>query len=224
MNKKFKVTPEDFADPHNSNEFFVRMQQIVANSNHTLDSLAETINVPRRTLGRFLSHQTHTDVIRMIYDISAACGVDVKTLFDQTLQIPVQDLTGIKSIDRMLMRAYNGASVTGCDGFIKTAGENYRLRHHRWRLDNNTTHNRVTQLLEIDDDGWPSLSLENEIQLNTEASSINNVIKNLYLHRAYIVGETINVQYTVEEVKTSPHNVRAAHFEIRRKYTPCSKN
>ena len=205
MNNKYNLISEDFSDPHDSNEFFVRMQQVYDNSNHTLDSLSNAIGVPRRTLGRFLSHQTHTDVLRMIYDVAAACGIDVKLLFDRTLQVPNQELTGIKTIDRMLVTAYNGASISGCDGFAKTCSADYRLRHHRWRMSNNTTHDRVTQLLELDDEGYPSLSLQSEIQLNEEVARANNVTKKLFLHRAYFAGETLTVQYSIQEINESPH-------------------
>jgi hypothetical protein len=206
MIKKYQLNIEDFKDPHESNEFWIRLQQIVENSNHTLDTLSEAIDVPRRTLGRFLSRQTHADVLRMVYDISNACGVKPALLFDKSKQIPHHDLTNIKSIDRMLMTAYNGGSVTGCDGFAKTCSDQYRLRHHRWRINNQTQHDRVTQLLKIDEEGYPSLSIVDEIALNNSVSETNKMSRQLYLHRAYIAGETIVVQYTMEERKTSPHS------------------
>ena len=191
----------DFEDPHESNEFWIRLQQVFDNSNHTLESLAEQISIPRRTLVRFLSKQTHGDVLKMIYDISFACGVDPKILFDRTESIPNMDLTGIKSIDRMLITAYSDVSETGVEGFRKVAAKDYRLRHHVWAIDNDTKHDRVTQLLELDDEGYPSLSMQSEIQCNQEVATRNGIVKQLFLHRAHFAGEMLVVHYTVEERK-----------------------
>lgn len=199
--EKYQPNYIDYTDPHESNEFWIRLQQVFDNSNHSLESLAKQINIPKRTVERFLSKQTHGDVLRMIYDISFACGVDPKLLFDRTESIPNMDLTGIKSIDRMLITAYSDISVTGVEGFRKVAAKDYRLRHHRWRVDNDTKHDRMTQLIELDDEGYPSLSLDAEIKLNAEVSERNDFTKQLFLHRAHFAGEMLVVHYTVEERK-----------------------
>lgn len=206
---KYQPNYHDYEDPHESNEFWIRLQQVFDNSNHSLESLAKQINIPRRTLVRFLSKQTHGDVLRMIYDISFACGVDPKLLFDRTESIPNIDLTGIKSVDRMLITAYNDISETGIEGFRKVAASDYRLRHHRWRIDNDTKHDRITQILKIDDEGYPSLSLNAETTLNAEVAERNGLIKQLFLHRAHFAGEMLVVHYTVEEQKPSAHNKTA---------------
>lgn len=207
--EKYQPNYIDYSDPHESNEFWIRLQQVFDNSNHSLESLAKQINIPKRTVERFLSKQTHGDVLKMIYDISFACGVDPKLLFDRTESIPNIDLTGIKSIDRMLITAYNDISETGIEGFRKVAAKNYRLRHHRWRIDNDTKHDRITQLLEIDDEGYPSLPFEAEARLNAEVAERNGLIKQLFLHRAHFAGEMLVVHYTVEEQKRSAHNKTA---------------
>ena len=199
----------DFEDPHESNEFWIRLQQVFDNSNHSLESLAKQINCSKRTLERFLSKQTHSEVLKMIYDISFACSVDPKILFDRTVSIPNMDLTGIKSIDRMLITAYSDVSETGVEGFRKVAARDYRLRHHRWRIDNDTKHDRVTQLLKLDGEGYPSLSLDAETTLNAEVAERNGLIKQLFLHRAHFAGEMLVVYYTVEEQKPSAHTKRA---------------
>ena len=199
--EKYQPNYIDFKDPHESNEFWIRLQQVFDNSNHSLESLAKQINIPRRTLVRFLSKQTHGDVLKMIYDIAFACGVDPKILFDRTESIPNMDLTGIKSIDRMLITAYSDVSDTGVEGFRKVAARDYRLRHHRWRIDNDTKHDRIAQLLELDDEGYPSLSLDAEIKSNAEVAKRNDFIKQLFLHRAHFAGEVLVVHYTVEERK-----------------------
>ena len=142
----------------------------------------------------------------MIYDISFACGVDPKILFDRTESIPNMDLTGIKSIDRMLITAYSDISETGVEGFRKVAARDYRLRHHRWRIDNDTKHDRIAQLLELDDEGYPSLPLDAEIKLNAEVAERNDFVKQLFLHRAHFAGEVLVVHYTVEEQKRSSHS------------------
>jgi len=211
---KYLPNYHDYTDPHESNEFWIRLQQVFDNSNHSLESLSKQINIPKRTVERFLSKQTHTDTIRMIYDISFACGVDPKLLFDRTESIPNMDLTGIKSIDRMLITAYSDTSETGVEGFRKVAASDYRLRHHRWRIDNDTKHDRITQLLEIDDEGYPSLPFEAEARLNAEVAERNGLIKQLYLHRAHFAGEVLVVYYTVEEHKPSAHNKSAVRDAI----------
>lgn len=207
--EKYQAGYLDFTDPHESNEFWVRLQQVFDNSSHSLESLAKQIDVPKRTLERFLSKQTHSNVIRMVYDISYACGVDPKILFDKSTSIPNLDLTGIKSIDRMLITAYSDVSETGVEGFRKVAAKEYRLRHHRWRIANDTKHDRVTQLLELDDEGYPSLTLAAEVKLNSEVAQRNGMMKQLFLHRAYFAGEMLVVHYTVEEQKRSSHSKRA---------------
>tara|TARA_R100000388_G_scaffold78223_2_gene57036 strand:- start:812 stop:1591 length:780 start_codon:yes stop_codon:yes gene_type:complete len=207
--EKYQPNYIDYSDPHESNEFWIRLQQVFDNSNHSLESLAKQINIPKRTVERFLSKQTHGDVLKMIYDISFACGVDPKILFDRTESIPNMDLTGIKSIDRMLITAYSDVSETGVEGFRKVAARDYRLRHHRWRIDNDTKHDRVTQLLELDDEGYPSLTLAAEVKLNSEVAQRNGMVKQLFLHRAHFAGEVLVVHYTVEEQKPSAHTKRA---------------
>jgi transcriptional regulator with XRE-family HTH domain len=199
--EKYQPNYIDFKDPHESNEFWIRLQQVFDNSNHSLESLAKQIGISKRTVERFLSKQTHGDVLKMIYDISFACGVDPKLLFDRTESIPNMDLTGIKSIDRMLITAYTDVSATGLEGFRKVASRNYRLRHHRWRIDNDTKHDRVAQMLELDDEGYPSLPLDAEIKLNAEVAERNDFVKQLFLHRAHFAGEMLVVHYTVEERK-----------------------
>ena len=207
--EKYQLNYVDYTDPHESNEFWIRLQQVFDNSNHSLESLARQINIPKRTVERFLSKQTHGDVLKMIYDISFACGVDPKILFDRTESIPYMDLTGIKSVDRMLITAYSDVSDTGVEGFLKVAARDYRLRHHRWRIDNDTKHDRITQLLELDDEGYPSMSIQAEIQCNKEVSQRNGMVKQLFLHRAHFAGEMLVVHYTVEEQKRSSHSKRA---------------
>jgi len=199
--EKYQPNYIDYTDPHESNEFWIRLQQVFDNSNHSLESLAKQINCSKRTLERFLSKQTHSEVLKMIYDISFACGVDPKILFDRTVSIPNMDLSGIKSIDRMLITAYSDVSETGVEGFRKVAARDYRLRHHRWRIDNDTKHDRIAQLLELDEEGYPSLSLDAEIKLNAEVAERNDFIKQLFLHRAHFAGEMLVVHYTVEERK-----------------------
>ncbi len=199
--EKYQPNYIDYTDPHESNEFWIRLQQVFDNSNHSLESLAKQINCSKRTLERFLSKQTHSEVLKMIYDISFACGVDPKILFDRTVSIPNMDLSGIKSIDRMLITAYSDVSETGVEGFRKVAAKDYRLRHHRWRIDNDTKHDRIAQLLELDEEGYPSLSLDAEIKLNAEVAERNDFIKQLFLHRAHFAGEMLVVHYTVEERK-----------------------
>jgi transcriptional regulator with XRE-family HTH domain len=199
--EKYQPNYIDYSDPHESNEFWIRLQQVFDNSNHSLESLAKQINCSKRTLERFLSKQTHGDVLKMIYDISFACGVDPKILFDRTESIPNMDLTGIKSIDRMLITAYSDVSETGVEGFRKVAARDYRLRHHRWRIDNDTKHDRIAQMLELDDEGYPSLPLDAEIKLNAEVAERNDFVKQLFLHRAHFAGEMLVVHYTVEERK-----------------------
>ena len=206
---KYQLNYNDYIDPHESNEFWIRLQQVFDNSNHSLESLAKQINCSKRTLERFLSKQTHSEVLKMIYDISFACGVDPKILFDRTESIPNMDLTGIKSIDRMLITAYNDVSETGVEGFYKVAAKNYCLRHHRWRIDNDTKHDRVTQLLELDGEGYPSMSIQSEIECNREVSQRNGLVKQLFLHSAHFAGEMLVVHYTVEEQKRSSHSKRA---------------
>ena len=42
-------------------------------------------------------------------------------MFNRAIYLPSQDFIGIKSIDRMLVEAYNNSSQTGIEGFAKYA-------------------------------------------------------------------------------------------------------
>jgi len=81
-----------------------------SNSQHTLKSLYESTGVSERTRSRFISKKNYTDVIRLIYDVSYSCGVTPDILFNRSIYLPNQDLIGIRSIDRMLVEAYNNYS------------------------------------------------------------------------------------------------------------------
>ena len=142
--KNYEQLFVDYNDPHESNEFWVRLNQIFANSSHTIKSLSEFVGVSERTLSRFLSKKTYSDVIRLVYDVSYACGVTPDVLFNRQIHIPNQDFTGIKSIDRMLGEAYNDSSQTGIAGFAKYVGKEYRLHHERWKVNNDTNSRKYT--------------------------------------------------------------------------------
>ena len=201
MSNKYREHFLDFPDPHESNEFFVRIQQVFSHSHHTVQSLSDAINVPKRTLQRFLNKETHNDTIRMVYDFAYACGVRPEVLFDRSLQIANLDLTGIKTIDKMLVDCYNDTSQTGVDGFSRYISNNYRLRHDRWRRKTNGKNNRITSLLSEDEDGRLGLTYENEKKLNQESGETNKLFKRLQLNRAYIVCDLIVVQYVIYELK-----------------------
>ena len=204
--KNYEQFFEDYYDPHESNEFWIRLNQAFANSSHTIKSLSESINVSERTISRFLSKKTYGDVIRLIYDVSYSCGVTPDVLFNRQIHIPNQDLTGIKSIDRMLTEAYNDSSETGIEGFGKYAGKAYRLYHERWKIRNVTKQDRITRLLTRDLNGVPNLTYEDELNLNKEVAEINKHHKRLQLHGAYFAGEMIVVQYSIFETKHDEFN------------------
>ena len=204
--KNYEQLFVDYNDPHESNEFWVRLNQIFANSSHTIKSLSESVGVSERTLSRFLSKKTYSDVIRLVYDVSYACGVTPDVLFNRQIHIPNQDVTGIKSIDRMLGDAYNDSSQTGIEGFAKYVGKEYRLHHERWKVSNDTNQDRVTKLLTYDADGLPTLTYANELELNKEVAEINKHHKRLQLHDAYFAGEMIVVQYSIFETKHDEFN------------------
>ena len=204
--KLFHHRLEDYNDPHESNEFWIRLNQVFSNSQHTLKSLSESTGVSERTLSRFISKKTYSDVIRLIYDVSYACGITPDVLFNRQIHIPNQDVTGIKSIDRMLGEAYNDSSKTGIAGFAKYVGKEYRLHHERWKVRNDTKEDRITKLLVYDDDGLPTLTYEDELVLNKEVAEINKHQKRLQLHSAYKVGEMIVVHYSVFETRNDEFN------------------
>ena len=194
----------DFKDPHESNEFYVRLLQVFEQSHHTLQSLSDAINVPKRTLQRFINKETHGDTIRMIYDVAYACGMRPEVFFDRKIQIANLELTGVKSIDRMLVDCYNNTSRTGLDGFDRYIANNYRLRHDRWRKEaKRGTNSRITSLLVEDEDGCLGLSFADEVKLNDESAVTNRMTKRLRLHRAYIVCDLVNVAYSIAEIHES---------------------
>jgi len=205
-NKNYDHLFVDYNDPHESNEFWIRINQAFANSSHTLKSLSDSIGVSERTLSRFLSKKTYGDVIRLIYDVSHSCGITPDVLFNRQIHIPNQDLTGIKSIDRMITEAYNDSSETGIEGFRKYVGKEYRLYHERWKIRNDTKHNRITRLLTPDPNGTPTLTYENELKLNKEVAEINKHHRRLQIHSAYFAGEMVVVQYSVFETKRDEFN------------------
>tara|TARA_Y100001938_G_C8027924_1_gene399017 strand:+ start:414 stop:1175 length:762 start_codon:yes stop_codon:yes gene_type:complete len=201
LKENFKEEYLDFNHPHESNDFWVRLNQTYEASPYTLETLSETLGVSEKTLSRFLSKKTHNDVIRLIYDFSYACGVTPDALFNRKIQITDKDLIGIKSIDHMLCDVYSDASTTGIRSFKKYISKNYKLKHKSWKTKNNTKQNRVTSLLKIDEKGDPYLTYNDELELNAEVASANNHTKRLRLHSAFLVDEIIVVNYTIYETK-----------------------
>ena len=106
----------------------------------------------------------------------------------------------------MLTEAYNDSSETGTEGIGKYAGKEYRLYHERWKIRNDTKHNRITRLLTPDLNGTPTLTYENELKLNKEVAEINKHQRRLQIHSAYFAGEMVVVQYSGFETKRDEFN------------------
>lgn len=201
MKDSFKEEYLDYNHPHESNDFWVRLNQTYESSPYTLETLSETLGVSEKTLSRFLSKKTHNDVIRLIYDFSYACGITPDTLFNRKVQITDKDLIGIKSIDRMLCDVYSDSSSTGIVSFKKYISKEYKLKHNGWGTKIKSKQNRVTRLLKFDENNEPYLTYQDEIKLNTEVATLNNHTKRLRLHTAFLVDQIIFVNYTIYETK-----------------------
>ena len=205
------------AIPHTSEIFWKRLAAMYASSNHTHQSLADTCGVDRKTIQRFMSGGTYEEAIKLIFDISLACGQPPKILFDPDHVMPADKLIGIRSIDEMLRNSYNDLSPTGLDGMSSYVSDRYRVVNDKYgtvedekireRFSGVGKSHALTSPLWLDEEGTEieiepqrlGLTWKDEYALNLEASTNTDTTKQVVLKGASILQEMILVDYVIYE-------------------------
>jgi transcriptional regulator with XRE-family HTH domain len=195
---------------HRSNEFWQRLHTLFTMSSHTQQSLADAVGVDRKTISRLLNRGHHTEFLALIYDVADALDVPPDLLFNSSIDIPGQNMTGIQSIDVMLDHCYNETSSTGVENLADYVSPEYRLTNKntgRW-IPSNPLHKHKDH-----NDG---ISYESELEHNRRYSIANKTHRIVTLQRAYIEDEQIVVFYHGEMIKTGNGTKRDLPLSLKR--------
>lgn len=174
---------------HESSIFWQRLQKVYDSSNHSHQSLADQIGVNRKTVQRILAGETYRDMITVIYDIALACGVTPDLLFDSKRELPYTPLTGIASIDRMLMAIHNVESVGHIEPYAPYVHKDYLM--FRGSDEEFTGASGTWRPRE-------GITFEKELELNLMSANTNNTKRRSTLVKGYIAGEQVVAVNEVE--------------------------
>ena len=200
----------DDAIYHRSGEFWQRLHTLFSLSSHTQQSLAAAVGVDRKTISRLLNRGHHTEFVKLIYDVAQALDVTPDVLFNGSIDIPGQNLTGIHTIDVMLNHCYNETSETGIENFAKYVSKDYRLTNKnagKW-IPSNPLHQHKT-----DDFG---ITYESELDHNKKYADANGTKRTVTLQRAYIEDEKIMVFYFSNIKQLATKNKVERAVDVRR--------